>query len=553
MAWIDSETGRPYTEKELAGMRTTAPEPDQTDLPQEHQTSVQPKQPGTDLENFGSGAVASLKKTYLGLKQVGTYLTGNPEARQAVNDEITRMEKEYGPILDTKAGKAGELVGTVGQFLVPGSMAARVGKAIPATAEAAAKIVGKAGGVRRAATTAGAFEGAQPITPGNTRTEDLLIQKGARALAGTAAGGGVGAVASRMTRAAVPQAPELTGIEREAERIGLTGDAALTAAQRTGDRDLLQYEEGLLASPGSQNLIKARRNAQHDKLNRSASTAMGYPNHAPTEAVFGAAKENVDLAYEPISKIDKLRTDVPYFDDLGTFIKKTKSKDAASLAKVIKKDGSLSGDAFLETLQDVRDFGFHASHQGDRYTARQYKKLGTIMEDFLDRRLADLSKQPGNLITTDTMKEFRNARTQRSVIHELEKSTDPVLGTVNPNKVLKSQFARQGYGAAPSPTTHALKEVADISRVMRKTMPYIGSSGTAERLGGMRMVQADMNPLEKAKMAVPMVKNYLAAKRYLAHGGEPGVFGSRFTPAQNAFIRRMLPPEVIGTGEAAAD
>lgn len=565
MAWIDAETGRPYTEKELAGLRKevdqgseNAPNAAPT-AESGMQASAEPMQPGTDLENFGSGAMASLKKTYLGLKQLGTYLTGNPEARQAVNDEINRMEAEYGPILDTKAGKAGEIAGTIGQFVVPGMAAAKIGKAIPATAAIASKIAGAPGSVGRAAATAALFEGVQPNVPGNTRMEDLLIQRAARAGLGAVAGGTMGAVANKLTSPGVKQLPILSGIEQEAERVGLKGNAALTPAQRTGNVDLLQYEEGLLSSPGSQNLIRARRNAQQDVLNKAASKVLRYPKMDPTENVFGMARDNANLAYEPIAKIPKMSPDVPYWDQLTNFAKKqavkaTGSKDAAAVANRLKKGaGKMTGEGFLEELQGVRNMAFDASRNGQSATSGQLKDLSKIMEDFLERRLDKLSKQSGNMITSDTIKEYANARTQLSAIHALEDATDPIVGRVNPNRILREQFARQRPGSTLSPTSQALKEVTDISRVLRKVSPYIGSSGTAERLGGQRMVEAELNPLASLRLVGPMLKNYIAAKRYLAHGGEPGVLGARLSPGQSAFVRRLLPPEAIAAGEAAVD
>lgn len=157
------------------------------------------------------------------------------------------------------------------------------------------------------------------------------------------------------------------------------------------------------------------------------------------------------------------------------------------------------------------------------------------------------------MITTDTIKEFQDARLQHGVIRQLEKATDPILGKVNPNKLLQGQLARQRPGSTPSPTTQALQDVTDISRVMRKTMPYIGSSGTAERLGGQRMVEADLNPLAQLRMAGPMLKNYLSAKAYLSHGGQPGMLGARLSPGMNAMVRRLLPPEMLGAGEALTE
>lgn len=571
MAWIDLDTGRPYTAKELEALKgSDAPAPETQQAQPDAMPEAAPAQ-GTQhmpdpshVHDFPSaashigqqamgGAEASLKRTYLGLKQLATYLTGNDEARNKVNEEIQRMEEEYGPVLATPAGKVGELTGVVGQFAIPGAVASKVGQAIPATAKAASLIAGAPGSIRRAATTAALFEGTQPVNVRNTSTEDMAIRRLGRAALGAAGGATIGAVANRITRPEVKQLPILNGIEQEAERVGLKGTAALTPAQRTGDVDLLQLEEGLLSSPGSQNLIRGRRNAQQDILNKAVSKVMGYPKSEPTEAVFGMARDNANLAYEPIAQIPKLRTDVPYDDALFNFAKKTDSDVVQRMAEKIQAKGSLSGSAFLEKLQDVRDLGFHASKQGDKYTAREFGKLGSIMEDYLERRLTDLAKKPGNMITTDTIKEFQDARLQHGVIRQLEKATDPILGKVNPNKLLQGQLARQRPGSTPSPTTQALQDVTDIARVMRKTMPYIGSSGTAERLGGQRMVEADLNPLAQLRMAGPMLKNYLSAKAYLAHGGQPGMLGSRLSPGMNAMVRRLLPPEMIGAGEALTE
>ena len=500
-------------------------------------------------EQFGQGAMASLQRTYLGLKQAATYLTGDSAARQAVNDEIAKMEAQYGPALSTPAGKIGNVAGVAGQFILPGMAAGKVAQAVPGLVNAARAVTGAPGSIGRGAITAGAFEAAQPVQPGNTSTEDFLIQRGMKAAGGAAAGALAAALANKLTRPGVQPDARLAGVEQDAERVGLSGKAGLTPAQRTGDPTLLQKEEGLLALPGSSNLIRSRRNAQQDVLDTSVSKALGYPGRKPTEAIFGMARDNANLAYEPIAQLPKLHTDVPYFDDLSKFAKTTDADVAKSMATKIREKGSLSGGGFLEKLQDVRDMAFHASRQGDVHTARELGKVSNIMEDFLERRLTDLSKKPGNSITPDTVQQWKDARLQHSVIRQMEKVTDPVLGKVNPSKVLAKQFARQRPGSQPSPTSQALSEVTDISRVMRKTMPYIGSSGTAERLGGQAMVEAELNPLAAIRSAVPSIRNYFAAQRYLAHGGEPGVLAANLPPGVNAFVRRMIPPMTIGAGE----
>lgn len=503
-------------------------------------------------KQFGTGALASLHRTYLGLKQLATYVGGDARARQAINEEIARMEEEYGPALKTPAGKIGEIVGTVGQFVGPGMAARAAGKAMPAAANAMRALTGAPGSTQRAAVTVGAFEGAQPAQPGTTDTADFVTQRAGRALAGVATGAAAGWLANRLTRQGPSIDPINKTLVKQAEAAGFKGDAALTPAQRTGDRYLLQKEEGFLSSPGSSNLLANRRKAQQEVIDAAAAKVLGYPGRKPTEAVFGAARDNANLAYEPIAKIPKLNTDVKYFDSLQDIMKTTKSRDVARVARQIRETGSLPGDAFLEHLQDIRTMGSDAGATGQHYTAKEFGRIGRAMEDFLERKLTQEAAKPGGFITTDALKAFREARTQHSAIRALERSTDPVRGTVNPNKVLTEQFKRQRPGSAPSPTSSRLKEVADAARIMRQTMPYIGSSGTAERLMGQKIVEAESSPLAAVRFAIPSARNYLAAKHYLAHGADPGILNS-LHPSTQALVRRMLPPATIGAAEALAE
>lgn len=503
-------------------------------------------------KQFGTGALASLHRTYLGLKQAATYIGGDSAARQAINDEIARMEQEYGPALKSPAGKIGEVAGTVAQFVGPGMVAGAAGKAFPAAANALRTVTGAPGSIQRAAVTAGAFEGAQPVQPGNTDTEDFAVQKGGRVAAGAALGAGAGWLANRLTRPGPEITPELRNLVKQAEAAGFKGKAALTPAQRTQDRYLLQKEEGLLSSPGSSNLIADKRKAQQEVIDQAAAKAMGYPGKKPTEAVFGAARDNANMAYEPIAKIKKLNTDVTYFDALHDIAKTSKSRDVARVARQVRETGSLPGDAFLEHLQDIRTMGTDAGAVGQQYTAKEFGRIGKAMEEFLERKLTQEAAKPGNVITGDTLKAFREARTQHSAIRALERSTDPIRGMVNPNKVLSEQFRRQRPGSTPSPTTKKLSEVADAARVMRQTMPYIGSSGTAERQMGQKIVEAESSPMSAIRFAIPSVRNYLAAKHYLANGASPGALNS-LHPGVKELVRRGLPPAALGSSEALAE
>lgn len=555
MGWIDLETGEPVSPEDLQALQ--APSAKSRPIgrarftpPEQAQPAVHdfPSAAASLGDQFAQGAMSSLKRTYLGLKQLATYVGGNDEAKQAVNDEIARMEQEYGPALASPAGKIGNVAGTLAQFAVPGAVAGIAGRAAPAAAAAMRTVTGAPGSVGRAALTTGAFEAAQPVNTGNTDTQDQLVARAMRGAMGAGLGAGAAGIANRLTRSGPAIQPELKGLTKRAEEAGFKGGAALTPAQRTQDRYLLQKEEGFLSSPGSSNLIATRRKAQQDVIDEAASKVLGAPGQKPTEAIFGAAREKANAAYAPIARVPSIREDGAYLDDLMSLAKSTKSRDVARTARQIRENGALPGDAFLEHLQDVRTLASDAGKAGQQYTAKEYGKLATSMENLLDRQLSELAKTGSSGVTPDTIRAFRDARTDLSAIRALERSTDPVRGTVSPNKVLSEQFRRQRPGSKPTPTTQRLQQVSDAARVMRETMPYIGSSGTAERLMGQKIVEAESSPVSAIRFMIPSIRNYLAAKHYLNHGADPGVLNNLHPEFKNA-LRRYLPPATLGAAE----
>lgn len=545
MAWRDLKTGQRYTDKELSTLEAAPVEQD----------TPQPESPehGT-MANLGLGAVASIKRTYLGLKQLAS-LAGNDEDRAKINDEIKAMEEEYAPVLGTTAGKVGEFAGTMGQMLIPGGAAGRAAsmapRILPRTALRTMRNLAP-GPVLRGTAAGGTFEAAQPVLPPDTSTESLLIDKAERTAIGAGAGGAAGKVGQLLTRTGPVVAPERAALASEAERLGLN----LTPAQRTGDVTLQQLEEGLASRPGSSSVIHAEREAQREALDRAAAKAIGSPAPAPTEAVIAQARESANRAYDAMAGIPKMSWDTDYIKDLDRFIgaqakKVTGSPDAANLAKKLKQaSAKWSGDTFLEELQGIRDLAFAASRRHDVATSRQLRDLSTIMEDFAERRVQKLAAQ--GQIAPDAFQKLKDARIEHAKLYAIEKATEPTTGRVSPSKFLTGEKKRQPSSTkrGASATGKGLQEVGDIARVLRQTGPYIGSSGTAERLAGQQMAQGFQGPLSAWRAGIPMAKNYAAARAYLSHGGKPSYLGTRLTPAQSAYVRRMLPPAVIAAGEA---
>lgn len=556
MAWIDPKTGRRYNDNEVAELEMAH----SADTFQAPENVAQPPRELTPLQ-FGEevlgGAKNSLKRSYLGAKQLGTYALGDDASREAVNQEIQQLQDENAPLMDTAGGRLGDFLGNSAQFIVPGMIASKVGKVLPAATNVIRSVTGEPGSVLRNTLTSAAFEGLQPETPSDLGTGTFGLNKAAHIGMGVAIGAPTAKVSNLITKPYLQVDPERAALAKEAERLGMK----LTPAQRTGDRTLQQYEEGLASKPGSGKLIAEARAAQQKILNAQAAKSLGVPHEAPNEAALALARETAAKGYEPLASIPKMSPDVPYWDSLDKFIAKqgtkaTGSTDAAAIAMRLKKgSGKATGETFLEELQGVRDLGFGARQKGDVATAKQLMDLSKIMEDFAERRVGTLASTKGSTIPPDALKQMQQARTDYAKLHAVEKAADPVTGNVSALKYLNQEFKRKPASRGPgsSPVEEGLRDVGASARVMKQTLPYIGSSGTAERQAGQQMVEMTTGPWTAIKGGVPLAKNYLAAKYYLNHGGEPGFVAKYLSPEQNMMVRRMLPQEVIAGKKAMED
>jgi hypothetical protein len=505
-------------------------------------------------ERFAGGAAASLQRTILGLKQAYQYMVGDDAGRAAINEAIKRLEAD--PVLTTPEGRLGEAAGTAAQFMGPQGVGSAAAKLAPKViVKGIQTVTGVPGSVGRSAIQGGAFEAAQPVSPSDASTEEYLMGKAGKTALGTAGGAVVGKVGGMVTSPGIPISPERTAVVKEAERLGIK----LTPAQRTGDVTLSQFEEGLASRPGSAKIILDAREAQQKVLNKKAAEALGSKGDAPNEAVLSQQRTLASKGYEPIAAIPSMSWDTQYILSLEKFankqaVKATGSADAASAARrLMKGSGKLTGNGFLEELQGIRDMSYGARQNGDVATAGQLGDLGEIMEDYAERRVAKLAKL--GQVPADAMDQLRAARTEYAKIHAIEKATEPVSGRVSSLKYLTGEFKRSpaSKGPSQSPVATGLADVGATARVLKQVTPYIGSSGTAERIAGQQLVEATQGPFAAIRASGPIAKNYLAAKFYMKHGGQPGPLGNRLTPTQNMYIKRLLPDMAFATKEGLTE
>lgn len=505
-------------------------------------------------ENFTGGVGASLKRTLLGLRQAWEYMAGDDEGRMKVNDAIKKLEEH--PALSTPAGKLGDATGTAMQFMGPQAGGSALAKLAPkAIVKGIQAVTGKPGSAGRAAMQGSVYEGAQPVDPSDAGTDEYLMGKGAKTLAGAAGGAITGKFGNVVTSPGIPVSPERSMVTKQAERLGMK----LTPAQRTGDVTLSQYEEGLASRPGSAKIILEAREKQQGVLDKKAAEALGGKFDAPNEAALAEARTRAAKGYEPLAQIDSMKWDAELMTDLDKFVKKQHSSvmgssEAINIAKRLKKTNKTkwTGSDFLEELQGVRDLSFGARQKGDVATSKQLGGLAEIMEGYAERRVGALESL--GQIPPGAMDAFREGRTLYAKIHAIEKATEPVSGKVSSLKYLNQEFKRNpaSKGPASTPVAKGLEDVGQAARVLKQVTPYIGSSGTAERIAGQQLVEGSQGPFAALRAAGPIMKNYMAAKIYMAHGGKPGPLGG-MTPTQSMYIKRLLPDAAFATKEGVTE
>lgn len=530
-----TQVDRRYTDAEIAAMED-APPPSPfgiTESPVGLSTELPAASaavgPPSATESFLKGVTVAPTRLLAGLNQLLAYVPyiGDPAKRAEADAIVKQLEADFAPYGATLAGKAGEIVGTAAPMAL-----------LPAAAVATPL---------RAAATGAAVGLAQPVEPSLGGAE-FAARKAGRAALDALAGAAGAKLAQRLTQPRVPPVqPERAALAKEAQSLGLK----LTPAQRTGDIMLAQYEEGLKSRPGSAGLLHHTLRQPQERLNEAAAAAVGMPGaKAPTEAVLTEAALKARQAYQPLAQLASIREDAPLRTALTDFYLRqnasvTGSPVAAQMAERLDaalRQG-LSGDMFLQELQGVRDAATRAFRGGDVATARELRRLATIMEDRLERAAAQLGP--------DIFDAFKDARRTYSAIRAIEQAVEPVSGNVSPLKYLNALFRTTAPSRAPSEAEirRGLTEVGRIARVMRQTQPYIGSSGTAERIAGQQLVEATTSPFSFLRVAPQMAKNYLAAQYYLRYGGPRGGLG--LPPTANVFAQRLFPLGAVGLAEAS--
>lgn len=571
-----------WSEEDLQLLRSTITPEERSAARQQapQQVEAQAAQPASSVEQVNDfpgavgllgkqaygGAESSLKRTYLGLKQLATYLTGDERARQAVNDEISRMEQEYGPILDTPAGAIGNVAGTVAQFLAPGVAAKVAGKALPGMARVIQKITGIPGSIQRASATSGAFEAVQPVTPGNTSTDEYALQKAIRIAEGSGIGAATGAIANKAFRGGVEVPPERSALVSTAQQLGMP----LTPAQKTADPGMWSAEKRFGIQSGSQPRLLAMREAQHDIVDELAAKALGAPagKRMTSSTLLDAAKQ-ANAKYATLAKVGVFPTAATarkkaLTDTLDSIV--DLEPDVEKQAKRITKHlDTFDGQRFISELQRLRNDISGAFEQGSagRNKAEALSSIEQAFHKYGEESVDHLAKM--GQVPADAVQQMIQGRQDWSLIHHLQKAySQDIKSPLTPNKqginiatYLRKEAERRPptrqYGSSPLDVRLAdLNMAAETWRGIQPPPDIAKTSSTPEglyALGGNRLARLlRLTDVGNKYLTMREGTNFDAYLR----NAEPNALGRVLGPQASMSIRRMLPPAAVGAFDEEA-
>jgi hypothetical protein len=421
------------------------------------------------LEAFGRGALQSLKDIPYGLQQLGAEAGSavglvEPSTVQRLRQEEERRRAENAPFMESGAGRAGYIAGSIGSLLVPGAALARV----PGMVGTGARALTAPQTFRAAATGGGLLGATQPLSEEESRATTAAIG----ALGGTvgqAVGRGISRIAQPVTSAATPQ------VERAVQRLEQAGIPA-DIAERTGSENLRAVRRFLTDNPISASVMKKGAEKTQSAFNTAALRLIGEQGEAALPEVLARADDRIGAVMDRVARQTGIKVDDRMLSELVAIEDSARmTLDSAKLAPIQAQFNNILGK--LEP--------------GDSIKGDAYQRIRTLASELgADLSLAGVSKQLRETIDSalersagpDAAAVIKQARKQYRNLKLLEPAVEAKsTGNISPAALASSTGTKRQRGAALYGRGDAdMARLARDMRTMAETMPQ---SGTVPRAG----------------------------------------------------------------------
>jgi hypothetical protein len=356
-----------------------------TAQPVERGTS--PQQPAPDptegMSNWQkilAGAGKSVADTGRGLQQIGAQ-AGNAvglvsdDTVAGIQSNIDESRRLDAPLMQTGAGIAGNIAGSLATTMLPAGAAAKLGQAGKIGTAARAFINPQ---TYKAAAAGGALLGAlQPTATGESRTLNAAIG---------AAGGTAGqAVANTVGRIVKPIQTITDPARRRAVQTLEAAGVPLDAAQKTGSRQVEIVKRSLGDNPVTQGAQQSAQQAQKTTFNSAVlKQAFGVTADSADETTMASVRDNASKMFE--SSLNGVEV------NLGS-LARTKEAVKAEMDAVSKAAQRLPEDL---PLDDPRFIEF-----GKKYAALKTELSSPQAENPFLNRLNSIAARSKRVLGTD--------------------------------------------------------------------------------------------------------------------------------------------------------
>jgi hypothetical protein len=324
------------------------------------------------VEAFGRGALKSVQDIGYGAQQLGAELGSmagivDPSTVRRLRDEEARRRAESAEFMDTGAGRAGYLAGSIGSMLIPG---AALGRA-PGIAGAAARGLSTPQTFTGAALGGSLLGATQPLAGGESRATSTA----------TGAIGGVAgqAVARGLARAAQPTTSQVTPqVARAISRLEQAG-VPVDIAEQAGSENLRMVRRFLTDNPISAGTMKKGQEATQTAFNRAALKLIGEQGDAALPSVLSQADDRIGNVMDNIAARNKIKVD---------------NQMVSELAAIEEAAGMTLEPAQLAPIRNQLNNILGKLDDQDRISGEAYQRIRTLAADLgKNPALAGVSKQ----------------------------------------------------------------------------------------------------------------------------------------------------------------
>lgn len=455
---------------------------------------------GAGLTNLGRGARQILSNVP-GLNSLDMF---DPEKVQAEIDESRRLDA---PLMDTTAGKVGNVAGMVIPSL-----------AIPGASTALG------------ATAVGAGMGALQPTSGEESRALNTVVGGVAGRAGKWAGDKLGGwVSNRLAQKTAETAARQSQDQvRNATLAAAQGEGYVVTPSQAGAGVGSRLLEGLSGKYKTEQLANIKNQKVTENIVRRA---LGLPKDSPitAEGLQAIRTAAYQTGYEPLKSAGIIATDKTYNAAMNNIASKYAGA-ARSFPDAVKSQITDLVDSYkvkffdasdaMDAIKILREDASSAFRQGDNALGKASREIAKALEDKIERQLSYQGKDSAQML-----KNFRDARVLMAKTHTVEDALQEGGGMVDPQK-----FARMLQRGEP--LSGDLKKVAEFSNVF-KEVSKLPKSGDANPLTVLDYATAGLGyNVNPATLAIPAAR---VAARY----------GILSQPYQKALVSPQYPTHAV--------